>query len=106
MVLAVVDDDAHVLHREAGHSAGDEHLLDALLHGRHELVRNHAALGLVDELEAFAARERLDAQRHLAELSGAAGLLLVAMEALGARRDRLAIRNPRRPRFDLQLELR
>ncbi len=44
MVLAVVDDDAHVLQREAGNGAGDEHLLDALLHGRHELVRDHAAL--------------------------------------------------------------
>ena len=86
MVLAVVDDDAHVLHRKAGDRAGDEHLLDALLHRRHELVRDHAALGLVDELEARAALARLDAQRHLAELPGAAGLLLVAVEALGLRR--------------------
>ena len=60
-----------------------EHLLDALLHRRNELVRDHAALGLVDELEAGAARQRLDSQRHLAELAGAAGLLLVPVEALG-----------------------
>ncbi len=84
MVLAVVDDDPHVLHRESGDRAGREHLLDALLHRRHELVRDHAALRAVDELEARAAPERLDAQRHLAELARAAGLLLVPVEALGA----------------------
>ena len=41
---------------------------------------------LVDELEAAAARQRLDAQEDLAELAGAAGLLLVPVVALGGRR--------------------
>jgi hypothetical protein len=45
--------------------------------------RDRAALDLVDELEAGAARQRLDAQEHLAELAGAAGLLLVAVVAFG-----------------------
>ena len=51
-----------------------------------------------DELEAGAARQRLDAQEHLAELARAAGLLLVAMMALGRRGDRLAVRDARRLR--------
>ena len=105
VVLAVVDDDAHVLQRKAGDRAAREHLLDALLHGRHELVGNHAALGLVDELEARAALARLHAQRHLAELAGAAGLLLVPVKALRLRGDRLAVRNARRARVDLELVL-
>ena len=105
MMLAVVDDHAHVLQRKAGDRAGHEHLLDALLHRGHELMRDHAALGLVDELEAGAALARLDAQRHLAELPGAARLLLVPVEALGLAGDRLAIRDARRPRVDLELEL-
>ena len=48
-----------------------------------------------------AARERLDAQEHLAELPGAAGLLLVAVVALGRPRDRLAVRDLGRARLDL-----
>ena len=40
-------------------------------------------LTCVDELEAAAARQRLDAQEHLAELAGAAGLLLVPVVAFG-----------------------
>jgi hypothetical protein len=55
--------------------------------------------------KAGAPLARLDAQRDFAELPGAARLLLVPMEALGASGDRLAIRNPRRPRVDLELEL-
>src|SRR6185436_11085509 len=50
----------------------------AFLHRRDELVRNRAALHAVHEFEAGAARQRLDLQEHLAELAGAAGLLLVA----------------------------
>ena len=47
-------------------------------------------------------RQRLDAQVHLAELAGAAGLLLVAVMALGRTRDRLAIRDARRVRLALR----
>jgi len=52
-----------------------------------------------------APRTRLDAQRHFAELAGAPGLLLVPVEALGLAHDRLAIRNARRSRVHLELEL-
>ena len=105
MVLAVVDDDAHVVHRETGDGARGEDLLDALAHRRHELMRNDTALGRVNELEARSARPRLDAQRHFSELTCAAGLLLVAVETVRRRSDRFAIRNARWPGLDLQLEL-
>src|SRR5438034_10802321 len=71
--LAVVDDNAYVLQRETGDRSGREHLLDALLHRGDELVRDRPALDLVDELETRSARQRLDAQEHLAELAGAPG---------------------------------
>ena len=74
----------------------------ALLDRRDELAGDRAALDLVDELEAGAARQRLDAQEHLAELAGAAALLLVPMVALGRRGDRLAVGDPRRPRRHLE----
>jgi len=80
---------AHILHRKASDGTCGEHGLDALLHGRDEVVGNDAALDLIDELEAGAARQWLDAQIDLAELAGAAGLLLVARVSLGIGRDRL-----------------
>src|SRR5688500_14600443 len=106
MVLAVEHRDADVLHRKPRDRTVLENLLDALAHRGHELVRNDAALGGVDEIEAAAARKRLDAQAHFAELPRAAGLLLVAVCRFGLTGDRLAIRNARRPRVDLDLVLR
>src|SRR5204863_3819321 len=106
MVLAIVHDDAHVLQRKACNRAGAYYLLDPLLHGGHELVGYHAALGRIDELETGTALARLDAQRHFAELSRATGLLLVPVKTFRVRGDRLAIRDPRRTRVDLELELR
>ena len=44
---------------------------------------NRAALDLVEEFEAAAARQRFDAQEHFAELTGAAGLFLVAVMTFG-----------------------
>ena len=70
-----------------------EHLAHAFLDRRDELAGDRAADDVVDELEARAARQRLDAQVHLAELAGAAGLLLVAVVAFGRTRDRLAVRH-------------
>ena len=83
-----------------------ERHLHALLHGRDEDGGDHAALHLVDELEAAAARERLDLEVDLAELAGAAGLLLVPAVALGLLRDRLAVGDLGRLGVDLQLVLR
>ena len=106
VVLAVVDRDAQVLHRVAGDEARLQHAAHALLDRRDELVRDRAALHLVDELEALAARQRLDLEEHLAELAGAAGLLLVPAVAFGARRDGLAVGDRGRPRVELDLVLR
>ena len=52
-----------------------------------------------------AARQRLDAQEHLAELARAAGLLLVAMMAFGLAGDGFAIGDARRARFHLDAVL-
>src|SRR3546814_10175454 len=101
MVLALVDDHPHVLHRVAGDGATVEHLAHAFLHRRQELAGDGAALDLVDELEAATARQRLDAQEHLAELAGAAGLLLVPVVALGLRGPGFALGDARRARGDI-----
>src|SRR5258708_29763088 len=105
VALAVVDDDAHVLHRVAGHHAGIERLLHALLHRRDEDRGNHAALYFARELETGPARQRLDLEENLAELARAAGLLLVPAVALGAPGDRFAIRSLGRLGGDLHLVL-
>ena len=102
-MLAVVDDAADVHHRIPGDGAGAQHLAHALFDRGDELPWNRSALDLVDELEPAAARHRLDAQEHLAELAGAAGLLLVAVMALGVGGDRLAVGDARRPRVDVEL---
>ena len=106
MVFAVVHDHAHVLHGEAGERTLGQNLLDAFFDRRDERVRDRAAFHLIDELESGSARKRLDFQKDLAELPRAAGLLLVPVMAFGFRRDRLAIRDARRTRFDFELELR
>ena len=69
--------------RIAGDGAALQHLAHALLDGGNELAGNGAADDVVDELEAAPRAQRRDAQKHLAELAGAAGLLLVAVMALG-----------------------
>src|SRR6185503_446651 len=89
---------------EAGDRPLGQRRAHALLDARDELVRDRAAAHLVDELEAGAARQRLDAQEDLAELAGAAGLLLVAVVALGAAGDRLAVRDLRLLGVDLDAE--
>ena len=58
-------------------------------------LRHHAALDLVQELEALAALERLEPQVHLAELAAPAGLLLVAVLVLGLALDGLAVGHAR-----------
>src|SRR5439155_13859160 len=85
----------------AGDDTGVEHLAHALLDRGDELRRDRATLDLVDELEARAARQRLDSQIDLAELAGAAALLLVPVVSLGRRGDGLAVCDSRRARVDL-----
>ena len=81
VVGAVVAGNLHVDHGVAGQDALGEGLLDALVHCGDVLARNLAAHDLVEELIA-AAGVGLEAQPAVAELAGAARLLLVA--ALGA----------------------
>ena len=71
-------------------------LLAALLDRRDEALRDHAALDLVDELEAVAVGQRLDLDVAVAELAAPAGLLLVAPVGLGRPADRLAVGDARR----------
>ena len=84
MVGAVVEDHPHVAQRIARDDALLHRLADALLDGRDEAGRDHAALDLVHELEALALRQRLDLDVAVAELAAAAGLLLVAALRLRA----------------------
>src|SRR3974390_1062941 len=105
MMLAVVDRHANVLQRKPRDRALHQHLLDAFLHGRNELIGNRAALDRILEFEARASRQRLESQGEFAELAGAAGLLLVPMMALRLAHDCFAVRHAWRARLDLDLEL-
>ena len=78
MGLAVEDGHSQVVDRVTGDHAVFQPLAHALFDRRHEDAGNDAALDRIDELEAGAASHRLDPQIHLAELAGAAALLLVA----------------------------
>src|SRR5688572_18983178 len=93
MVLAVVYRDPYVLHGIARDRTRFEHLPHAFLHRGYVLVRDHAAFHRVDELEARAALERLDAQIDFAELARAAGLFLVPVMAFRFGADRFAVRD-------------
>ena len=77
-VIGAVDQrDREIDHREA-ERAVLERVDDALLDRRDVIARHHAAGDLLLELEAGAARQRLDLEHHVAELAVTAGLLLVA----------------------------
>ena len=88
MVLAV--EERHV---EIGHGiaacAVRERFAHALFDGGNELAWNDAADDLLFEGNAGAAFAWLEAKPHIAELTMAAGLMLVARVYLGAARDRL-----------------
>ena len=105
MRLAVINGDLDVLDFVAGDHAALQPLADTLLDRGHEDAGNHPALHRIDELEALAPALRLDAQMHLAELPGAARLLLVAIHRLGMAGDGFAVGNARRLGVDLQLVL-
>src|SRR6185436_3124796 len=70
-------------------------VLDTFLDRRDELTRNGSAEDVVNELELAAARQRLELHLAVAELSMAAGLLLVAAVSLGRSGDGFPVRNPR-----------
>src|SRR5439155_16936884 len=108
---AVGDGDENILQRIAGDDALIEQVVNSLFDGRDELARDGAAEDFVDDLDAAAALvlavgrivgERLDAQKHFAELPGAAGLFLVAMMSLSLELNRLAVCDL--PRLGVDLE--
>ncbi|MDT4855138.1 hypothetical protein FQZ97_894790 [compost metagenome] len=103
VVLAVVDGDLEVFHRQPGQRAAGQHRAHALLHRGDELRGDDATLHLVGEEEAATARQGLDAQVHLAELPRAAGLLLVAAVAFGRTGDGFAVGHLGRTCLHLQL---
>ena len=103
--LAVVDRDADVFNRVARKVPGGEHFPNALFHGGDEVEGNDAALHLVHELKACAARQGLHLEEHFAELAGAARLLLVAGMPFGFAPDRLAVGHGRIARRHFKLEL-
>src|SRR6185312_17534556 len=88
MRLAVVDDHANVLQRIARDVARLQHLAHPFLHRGDELPGNRPAFHCIDELESLSARQRLDLEVNLAELTSPAGLFFVPAMAfrLGANR--------------------
>src|SRR5581483_8938755 len=83
-----------------------ECLLDALVDRGPEALRDDAAHDLVDELVPGRAFDRLDLDVAVAELSAAAGLLLVAPLRARLRLDRLDVRHTRLVQLHLDSEPR
>src|SRR6195952_324420 len=84
--------DLDVDDRVAGQHACGQGVFDALLDRGDEFLRNHAALGGVDEFEALAWLLRLDGQHDVAVLALAAGLANeLAFDVLLDLADRLAV---------------
>ncbi len=97
--LAVEDGHAHIFDGIAGDDALPHDVANALLDGRHEALRDHAADDLIDEFETSASFERLDAKPDFAELTGASTLLLVPVVTICLPHDRFVIRDLRRLGF-------
>ena len=105
MILAVEQPDAEVDHRISREITAAPRILNALLNGGDVLARNRAAENLVDEFEVGAARQRLDLDLAIGELTMTARLLLVAAVRVGRFGDRFAIRHLRRMKDDLDAVL-
>src|SRR5690606_5793286 len=105
VVRAVEQRDLDVDHGIAGQHAAAELLLDALVHRRDVLARNHAADDLVLEQVALARLLRLDLDPDVAELAAATALADEAAFLLHGLADRLAIGDLRLADVGLDLEL-
>src|SRR5262249_17773678 len=99
VILAVIERDRYVDDREPERTA-IEKLARPLLPRRYVLPRYRAADDMVDDLEAGAARQRLDLDMDVPELAVAAALLLVAPMLLDAAADGLLVVDGRTMRLD------
>src|SRR5581483_10491197 len=104
VVGAVHEPHAHTLHGRPGELAVLHRLLDALVDGGPEALRDHAADDLVHELVAAAAVDGLDHDVAVAELAPPARLLLVAPVRAGLLADRLHVGHARRMQLDVDAE--
>ncbi len=104
-MLAVVHRHPYILHGIAGNCAAFQHLANAFFHGRNELIGDGASHNLVDKFETAFSRHGLYSKINLAELAGAAGLLLVAVMAFRRFGDGFAVRDARRLRVHLHIVL-
>src|SRR5690606_8020930 len=95
----------HVHHRVAELDAALHRLLQALLHGRDVLARNHAALDGVHELEALARLLGLELDHHVAVLTAPAGLLDVLVFLIDRLANGLAVGDLRLADVRLDVEL-
>lgn len=84
--------------------AAREPVDDALFHRADVVARHRAADHLLGEFEALAARQRPDLEHDVAELTVAAGLLLVAAALDDRLADGLLVADRRRMRRDLDAE--
>src|SRR5690606_40437205 len=89
---------------DVDHAVPGQHTLladgaHALLHRGHEHAVDVIADERLRELQSGVPLCRLDPQPHLGELSGTAGLLLVAVTRFGSASNGFAIGNPRRFEF-------
>src|SRR5262249_47768677 len=104
MRLPVDESHRHALHRCAGELAVQHRLLDPLVDGGPEPLRDDAADDLVLELVALVAGPGLDHDLAVAELAAAAGLLLVPRPRPRLLADRLEVRNAGLVELDLDPE--
>src|SRR5208282_3820580 len=104
VIAAVEYGDLDVHHRIAGQMSFDQRVAHALFDRRNEVARDHAAHDVVDELEAFAARVRLDLEPAIAVLPAAARLTLVLALRFGASLDGFLVRNFGRLKLDVHVE--
>ena len=105
MVAAVEQRGPEVHGRELREHAFFELDLQSLLDRRDEFTGHRSADGIVDELEALAALERLELDPHLGELPGTTGLFLVDVLLLDRLREGLAIGDLRLAHDALDVEL-
>ena len=103
MIGAVVQDYLEIDDRISGQETFLGCFEDAFLNGRDVGLRDGAAEDLVRELKTLTALERPHLDFAVAELPVTASLFLVPALDIGTAADRLAIRNLRRMKLDLDL---